>query len=91
VIEAGIIDDTGFPKKGRHSVGVARQYCGQPVAGQSCGELADCLAPVYLPLGVDGRYLATLSGRHPRDGRVPQIALEQIRAAGVAICRAASR
>jgi len=93
-----IVDDTGFPKKGTHSVGVARQYCGQ------LGKQDNCQVAVSLSL-------ATERGSVPIDWRLylpkewakdrrrrkkagvpaqlkfltkPDIALEQLRAAKAA-------
>ena len=90
-----IVDDTGFPKKGRHSVGVARQYCGQLGKQDNC-QVAVTLAVANdhasLPIGYR-LYLpeawAGDPGRRAEAGvpdeiafqTKPQIALAQIRQA----------
>src|SRR5471032_1721109 len=94
-IEVWIIDDTGFPKQGRHSVGVARQYCGQLGKQDNCQvsvtlSIANHSASLpiayrlYLPLE-----WAADAARRARAGvpqatgfaSKPEIALSQIRAA----------
>jgi len=78
-IEAWIVDDTGFAKKGVHSVGVARQYCGR------LGETDNCQIAVTLSIA---NHAARRQKTHvPDDVKFqtkPEIALDQIRAARAA-------
>ena len=94
-IEAWIIDDTGFPKQGRHSVGVARQYCGQLGKQDNCQVAVSLsIANSYASLPVTYRlYLPqewTQDRERWRKAGIPkdivfktktQIALDQIRQA----------
>ena len=94
-IEAWIIDDTGFPKKGAHSVGVAHQYCGQRGKQENCQvavslSLANASASLpmayrlYLPQAWAADADRRTKTHVPEDVEFktkPAIALEQIRAA----------
>lgn len=94
-IRAWIVDDTGFPKKGKHSVGVARQYCGQLGKQDNCQvavSLSVANAAASLPIAWR-LYLPQAWIEDPerrKKAKVPaeiafqtkpQIALEQIRTA----------
>jgi SRSO17 transposase len=92
-IRFSIVDDTGMPKKGTHSVGVARQYCGE------LGKVDNCQVLVSLSVANDAACLPVAARLYlpeawaedvERRGTVgvpldvsfltkPAIALEQIR------------
>jgi len=92
-IEAWIIDDTGLPKKGRHSVGVGRQYCGQLGKQDNC-QVAVSLSVANHHASLPVAYRLYLPNDWAQDGErrrqagvpeevgfktKPEIALEQLR------------
>jgi SRSO17 transposase len=91
-IQAWVIDDTGIPKKGKHSVGVARQYCGVLGKQDNC-QVAVSITLTNDVLSVPAAYRLYLPESWAKDkarrrvARVPeeiefrtkwQIALDQI-------------
>jgi len=94
-IEAWVIDDTGLVKKGTHSVGVTRQYCGQVGKQENCRvavSLSISTAAASLPIAwrlylpevwSEDRKRRKATGVPPEISfqTKPEIALEQIRTA----------
>jgi SRSO17 transposase len=94
-VSAWIVDETGFPKKGKHSVGVARQYCGQIGKQDNCRVAVslsvantDASLPIAFQLYLPQEW-AEDSARRQKAGvpdevgfqTKPEIALAQIRQA----------
>jgi SRSO17 transposase len=92
---AWIVEDTGFPKKGQHSVGVTRQYCGQVGKQENC-RVAVSLSVATWSSSLPIAYRLYLPKEWSQDAErrektevpeevefqtKPEIALEQIRAA----------
>jgi SRSO17 transposase len=58
-VAAWVADDTGFPKKGAHSVGVARQYCGR------IGKQDNCRVAVSLSVTTETSSMPVDTGFRP--------------------------
>ena len=94
-VVAWIVDDTGFPKKGKHSVGVTRQYCGQVGKQDNCRVAVSLSVATWsssLPIGYRLYLPKEWAEDAERRGKTevpvevafqtkPEIALDQIRAA----------
>ncbi len=94
-VVAWIVDDTGFPKKGKHSVGVTRQYCGQVGKQENCRIAVSLSAAtwssslpiayrLYLPKEWAEDAARRTKAEVPEEVQFqtkPEIALDQIRAA----------
>jgi SRSO17 transposase len=91
-VVAWIVDDTGFVKKGTHSVGVVRQYCGQVGKQENCRVAVSLsVATEQASLPIAWRlYLPEIWHKRRKETGIPEeisfatkptIALEQIRKA----------
>jgi len=72
-VGAWVVDDTGIPKKGTHSVGVARQYCGPLGKPENC-QVAVTVSLVNATLSLPCAYRLYLPETWARDRRRRRVA-----------------